>query len=217
LSKFAIIKVFGVIIYKNMRTQIIKLDPQKIEKKKLAIVINFLKQGKVVLFPTDTVYGLLADATNKEAVEKIFKIKKRPKTKPISLFVKNIKMAKKFADIDRKQEKFLKFTWPGKITAVLKKKKTKEEIYGVKKDTIAIRIPNYKPLNYLLKKINFPLAQTSANISEKPASGNLKEILKQFKNKKIQPDLIINANSLPQNKASLIIDLTVTPPKILRG
>lgn len=215
-----------------MSTRIIKINPQVKENKfssspfaiarvvkkgQLAIVIDFLKQGRVVLFPTDTVYGLLADATNQKAVEKVFKIKNRSLEKPLSLFVGNLKMAKKFAKVNQDQEKFLKMIWPGKVTTVLERKKTKEKLYGVKKDTIAIRVPNYKPLNFLLKNIDFPLVQTSANISEKPASGNLKEILEQFQNKKHQPDLIVDAGNLPQNKPSIIIDLTTLPPKILRS
>lgn len=200
-----------------MSMQFIKLNPQKLKKEKLAIVIDFLKQGKVVLFPTDTVYGFLADATNKKAVEKIFKIKDRPLEKPLSLFVENLKMAKKLTKINDQQEKFLKMAWPGKVTAVLKRKKIKEKLYGTKKNTIAIRVPNYEPLNFLLKQLDFPLVQTSANLSGRPASGNLKKILKEFKNKKYQPDLIVDAGNLPQNNPSIIIDLTSNPPKVLRS
>ncbi len=208
--------------------QIIRLNPQKINQDKLNSAIDSLIKGEVILFPTDTVYGFLANATNKKAVEKIFKIKKRPAQKPLSLFVKDIKIVKKIAKINPQQEKFLKIIWPtsptfkktetgkGKITAILERRKTKEKIYGIKEDTIAIRIPSYKPLNLLLNQVNFPLAQTSANISGKPASGKIKEIIKEFKDKKDQPDLIINAGDLPSHKPSTIIDLTTLPPKILR-
>jgi len=81
--------------------------------------IKAIKKGKVLIFPTDTVYGLICDAKNKKAVEKIFKIKNRPKNKPLPVFVKNIEMAKKLAKISGKQEKFLKKVWPGRVTAVL--------------------------------------------------------------------------------------------------
>jgi len=209
--------------------QIIKFNPQKINQDKLNSIINSLKQGKVILFPTDTVYGFLADATNEKAVEKIFKIKKRPLEKPLSLFAKDIKIVKKIAKINSQQEKFLKIIWPtssifketetgkGKVTAILERKKTKRKIYGIKEDTIAIRIPHYKPLNLLLNQIDFPLVQTSANISGKSASGKIKEIIKEFKNQKDQPDLVVDAGNLPYNKPSIIIDLTILPPKILRG
>jgi len=205
---------------------------QKNFKEVTEIVIELIKEGKVIIFPTDTVYIPVADATNKKAVRKVFQIKQRSQKTPFPIFVKDIKMAKKLARIDKTQEKFLNTVWPGKITAVLKrprtrtpaperssvrgKKKTKTRIYGVAKDTIALRIPDFKPVNFLSEKLKIPLVGTSANISGKPASGNLKKILSQFRNKKYQPDLVIDAGNLPKSKPSTVLDLTILPPKILR-
>lgn len=187
--------------------EIIKLDSQK--------VIKALRRGMVLVCPTDTVYIPAADATNEKAVRKVFLIKKRSLRKPIPIFVKNIKMAKKIAEINKEQERFLKKVWPGKVTVVLKRKKSKIKLYGVDKKTIALRIPNYKLMNILLKKFNRPLVGTSANISGKSASGNLKEVMSQFKGQKYQPDLIVDAGILP-GKPSKVLDLTVWPPKVLR-
>lgn len=193
--------------------------------KKISKIVKELKRGKVIVCPTDTVYGLIADATNKKAVERVFKIKKRPKNKALPIFVKDIKMAKDLAEINEKQEKFLKKAWPGKVTVILKLKTQKSKakstikklkVYGIEKKTIALRIPKYKLVLDLLKKINKPLTGTSANISGEPASTNIKEILKQFKRKKYQPDLVIDTGNLPKSKSSTIIDLTTFPPKILR-
>ena len=185
---------------------------------KINKIINILKKGGVVICPTDTVYGLIADATDEEVVKKIFKIKKRHKKKAIPIFVKDITTAKKLAFINKEQESFLKKIWPGKFTLVLKRKSNcglPEILFGNRK-TIALRIPDYKLVNDLLKKINRPLTGTSANISGKPASTKIEEILKQFKNQKIQPDLVINAGNLKKSKPSKIIDLTKNKPKILR-
>ena len=175
-----------------------------------------IKKGKIIVSPTDTVYGLIADASNKEAVGKVFKIKKRPRTKPLPIFVKNLKGAKKLAEIDKNQEKFLKRVWPGKTTAVLKRKKMKTKLYGLDKETVALRIPNYKLFLGLAKEFDRPLTGTSANVSGWPASGNIKEILKQFEGKKHQPDLIIDAGNLKKSKPSKVVDLTGDTPKILR-
>src|SRR3990167_204512 len=125
----------------------------------VALAAALLKKGGVVVCSTDTVYGFLADASNKKAVEKIYKIKKRPKSKPLSVFVKDIKIAKEIAIIDEKQEKRLKKYWPGKYTFILKLKveSRKLKVFGIKKNSIALRIPKYKFLNDLLKKINRPL------------------------------------------------------------
>jgi L-threonylcarbamoyladenylate synthase len=177
--------------------------------------LEFLKKGKVVVFPTDTVYGLICDAQSRKAVEKIFKIKKRPKNKPLPIFVSDIEIAKEIAIIDKKQAEFLRKFWPGKITTRLERKKTKIKLYGVDRETIAIRIPKYELLLNLVKQLNRPLAQTSVNLSGRLPCRNVKEIISQFQNQKYQPDLIIDAGKL-LGKSSKIIDLTVWPPKILR-
>jgi L-threonylcarbamoyladenylate synthase len=199
----------------------------KIKRLKITELVKIIKQGGVVVFPTDTVYGLLADGTNEKAVKKIFRIKKRPKEKPIPLFVKDIEMAKKFAYINKKQENLLKLFWPGKVTAVLKRPRTRTSsvrgkknkkliIYGVARNTIALRIPNYRLVNVLLKKLDRPLTGTSANISGKPASTKIREVLKQFKNAKEKPDLILNYGNLQFSLPSIVIDLTGKKTRILR-
>ena len=194
--------------------EIIKINSKKIEKEKLQTVIKLLKKGKIIIFPTDTVYGIIADSQNKKAIEKIFKIKKRLKVKPLPVFVKDLKSAKKIAKIDKSQEKFIKSKWPGKFTFVFKRKPAK--IYGIGKKTIGIRIPNYRILNKLLEKFKKPLIQTSANISGKGALTNIKKVLKEFKNQKNRPDLVINAGKLKKSKQSTVIDLIQKKQKILR-
>jgi len=192
--------------------EILKLNSNKKEAiKKTAL---YIKEGKVVVFPTDTVYGIICDAKNKKAVNKIFRIKKRSVKKILPLFVKDIKMAKKIAKINKAQETFLKKAWPGKVTAILKKKPVK--IYGVDKKTIALRVSNSKEIALLIKKINSPLAQTSANISTKKTGKTAKEIIETFKKRKEKPDLLID-NSALKNKESVLIDLTKNPPQILRA
>lgn len=184
-------------------------------RKVVKIASRLIQEGKVLVCPTDTVYGLICDATNKRAVKKLFDIKKREIKKPIPIFVKNIKTAKKFARIDENQEEFLKEVWPGKVTVVLKRKKG-DRLYGIPKETIGLRIPNYKLINQLLLIINRPLTGTSANISGKPSSTKIKEIIKQFRNQKYQPDLMIDAGNLPESRPSTVIDLTGRKPKVLR-
>jgi len=195
--------------------EILKINHKKLEREKLILIANLLKKGKIIVLPTDTIYGLVCDATNKKAVEKIFKIKKRPKNKSLPIFIKDINTVKKFAYVNKKQEKFLKDSWPGKTTLVLKRKGAKTKIYGVGKKTIAFRIPDLKLIKVLLKKINNPLAETSVNISGYSPAVNIREILDQFKNKKYQPDLIIDSGDLV-NKPSTVIDLTVSPLTTLR-
>jgi len=181
------------------------METIKINKKAIDRAIEFLNNGGVVIFPTDTVYGFLADASNKKAVNKIYKIKKRLKSKPLPVFVKDIKMAKELAEVDKQQEQKLKKYWPGKYTFVLKEKNSNK--------TIALRIPKYKPLNNLLKKINKPLTQTSVNISGQTSLTKISDIIDQFNKKDI---LLVDGGNLKKSKPSKIIDLTNNKIKILR-
>lgn len=183
----------------------------------LTEVISVIKKGGVVVFPSDTVYGLACDARSKEAIKKLFKIKKRALKKPIPVFVKDIKMAKNLTLINKKQEKFLKRVWPGKVTVVLKARKKFPKGVLSKDQTIGLRIPNYKVLNTLLEKLNCPLSGTSANISGKPASIKIAKVMSQLKKEKIQPNLIIDAGNLEPAKPSTVVDLTKSRLKILRA
>ncbi len=173
---------------------------------KLNKAVSILKKGGVIICSTDTVYGFLADAGNKKAVAKIYKIKKRPKSKPLPIFVANMKMARELAEIDSRAEKMLKKYWPGKYTFVLPKKKG---------GTIALRIPKHTFLQKLLKKINRPLVQTSANISGQEPLNSGEQIMTTFGKSKLV-DLIIDGGSLKNAKSSKIIDLTGNTIKTLR-
>ena len=188
----------------------------KIIKLNLKKAVRAIKEGKILVCPTDTVYGLLCDATNQRAVNRLFKIKKRSRKKPIPIFVKDIKTAKELAKINSEQEKFLREVWPGKTTVILKPKRKFPKGIGQPKKEIGLRIPNHNWLLSLAKQLNRHLAETSANISGQPPSTKIKEVLRQFKGQKYQPDLVIDAGNLKKSRPSKVIDLTVLPPKVLR-
>jgi len=180
--------------------------------------VEYLKRGQVVVCPTDTVYGLIADATNDKAVEKIFEIKERDKKKAISIFVKDVKMAKRFSLMDKDMENFLREIWPGKITVALSRKKNSglsKLIYANKK-TIGLRIPDYKLIREIIVKFKKPLTGTSANISGEPSTVKIEEVFRYFEDKKIRPDLILSAGDLPYNNPSTVIDFSKDKPKIIR-
>jgi L-threonylcarbamoyladenylate synthase len=176
-----------------------------------------IQRGGVVIAPTDTVYGLLANATDEAAVKKIYAVKKRALDKPLPIFVKNMAMAKKLATISPKNKFLLEEKWPGKLTAIFdKNKKNNIKIFGVGEKTIALRLPFNKFINSLLETLNLPLIGTSANISGKPANTKIDAVLQQFQNQNIAPDLIINAGDLPESKPSTIIGLAQSKIKIIR-
>ncbi len=196
-----------ILVIKCMLSKIIKPS-----KGGVKIATDILQTGGVVICPTDTVYGFLADVQNKKAVGRIYKIKKRPKSKPLSLFVNDLKMAKDLAEIDERQEKILRKRWPGKYTFILKRKKGKK-LYGVDKNTLAIRIPKHAFLQKLLKKFNRPLVQTSVNISNEKPLNKISDIIKTFGGADI---LIIDGGDIKKGKASKIIDLTKNKNNVVR-
>jgi len=175
----------------------------EIIKLNLLKTIKALRRGMVLVCPTDTVYGLVCSANNKKAVERIYKIKKRPKNKLLPIFVRDVKMAKKLVKINPEQEKFLKKVWPGAVTVVIERKKS------------ALRIPNHKFVLNLVKHAG-PLAETSANISGEAPTTKIAEVLKYFKGRKYQPDLVLDAGDLKKSKPSKVIDLTGPRPITLR-
>ncbi len=175
-------------------------------------IIKLLKEGKVLICPTDTVYGLICPAFNKKAVERIFEIKKRDKEKPIAVFAENMAEVKKLAYVNDNQKSFLKENWPGPVTVILKAKKKLSE-YIIKKGTIGIRIPDHKLLKFILKELKEPLAQTSANISGRSATTKIKDIFDQFETEDVA---VVNGGDLRGGKPSKVIDFSGGGIKILR-
>ncbi len=179
-------------------------------------VVDTLRKGQIVVCPTDTVYGLLADATNKRAINRAFQIKKRKKDKPIYIFVKDMEMAKHFAEINERQEKFLQKAWPGKVTAVLQGKRLFSE--GIELDgKIGLRVPDYELIHKIFGKFDKPLTGTSANISGMPSCSDSKEAIKQFQRRRYKPDLILDAGALPLSRPSTVIDITEKEHQVLRN
>ena len=207
-------KKFKKLFWKYKDFEIISYRARDVVEK----TVEFLERGQVIMCPTDTVYGLLADATNDKAVEKVFEIKRRDKKKAVPVFVKDIKMAKKMAKMDKDMEEFLQELWPGKITVALERKKNcgLSKLLPDRKKTIGLRIPNNKLIREILNKINKPLTGTSANISGRTSSTKIKEILEQFEDQEVKPDLILDAGNLPKSFPSTVIDFSGKKPKILR-
>lgn len=188
-------------------------NPEMEIVKKAADILN---RGGAVVFPTDTVYGLAVNALKEHAVERLFKIKKRPESKPVPVIVRNIAMAKKIAFVNSKTEKVLKDIWPGAVTAVLEKKGTISLVLTGGKRTVGLRIPDCKIVQLLMAELDYPITATSANFSGEPPIRQADEIIDKFGKVYPRPDLFLNAGDLPENSPSTVLDLTGSKPKILR-
>jgi len=180
-------------------------------------VIPILKAGGVIAVPTDTVYGLGADALNGEASRRVFKIKRRREKNPLPIFVGSFKKAGELARIeDEKVKDFLEKVWPGKITCVLKAREEVPEAIKAQDGTIALRIPSHDFVLKVLYAFGRPLTGTSANISGDPPLVKIQELIEEFETAEVKPDLIVDAGDLPESLPSTLVDLTSRPFKILR-
>ncbi len=176
--------------------------------------IKSLKKGNLVGLPTETVYGLAGNAYSEKAIKKIYNLKKRPKINPLIIHYHKIQDAEKDIIFNNQFYKLYKKFCPGPITFILKKN-TKSKISSkatANLRTVAIRFPNNKIVRSILKKINFPLAMPSANLSSGLSPTYAHDVFDEFK-KKI--DIIINGGKSKIGIESTVIDLT-GKPKILR-
>lgn len=181
-----------------------------------ARVAEAIEKGGVVAVPTDTVYGLVCDARNEDAIKRMFAMKGRPQEKAFSVFVKDIAMARRYAYISDAKTKFLQRVWPGAVIAVFHHKEKLPAALTGGKDTIGIRIPDHPFLSALLDRLDFPLAQTSANISVMPPAKNADEIVGYFKDAVTEPDFIVDAGEF-SGAPSTVVDCTGASPLILRS
>ena len=194
---------------KNIYTNIYTFN-----KKILKKTVKSLNQGNIIGLPTETVYGLAGNAYSKKAINKIFKLKKRPIKNPLIIHYHSIKRA--YEDVifnDNFLSLYRKFC-PGPITFVLKKKE-KSRIHNLATadlDTVAIRFPNHNLIRSILKVINFPLAMPSANISSYLSPVSAYDVFDEFKKKL---DIIINGGQSKIGIESTVVDLT-SKPRILR-
>ena len=186
----------------------------KYSKNSIRLLKQSLEDGNIIAVPTDTVYGLIANAYNEKAVNKIFKIKLRPKKLPLIIFVSSIEEAKKIGHFSKYDELLAKAFWPGDLTLIVKRKSNKI-FYGHKSSTtVGIRIPNHKALLNLLIETKKPLASTSANSHKGKTPKNIKE-LDIISNKEITYTLV--SNHKIAGSESTIVSLINDKINILRS
>jgi len=175
--------------------------------------VKILQKGGVIAFPTDTVYGLGADAFNSTAVERIYEIKNRPKHRQLPLLIAATEQLTALADPIPEIAWFLaRRFWPGGLTLVLPKTDS-VPAYLAPGPTIAVRVPDHPVCLALIQRLGNPIIGTSANISGQPAALTAEEVGQQLERK---IDFIINGGKCPGGKESTVVDVTHEPPIILR-
>lgn len=178
--------------------------------------VENLKKGFVIAVKTDTVYGLICNADNKNAVNKIYDIKKREKKKPLGIFVKDKNEINKYVkseNITKKVMSIIEKWWPGALTIIFEKKDGIYDYLTNGKETIGIRIPNDDFILKILNLIDFPLAETSCNISGEIPYKNSIEIKEKLGD---MIDVIIDGGEVEDNIASTVISVVGGRIDILR-
>ena len=173
--------------------------------------IDILKDDGVILYPTDTLYGLGANIFSDEGVRRIYEIKQRSTKKPLSVSVSNFEGLSLIGNITSRNEKIIKNYLPGPYTFLLKKKSIVPPIVTSYTSKVGVRIPD-STISQLLS-MNFPITTTSANISDDEVFTNPNDIIKQLKG---DIDLVIDVGKIKSTGPSTIIDLTKDKPTLVR-
>lgn len=188
----------------------------KLTHDSLDLVVQAIHKGGIVVFPSDTVYGLLCDATNEQAVKKLIEIKNRPWGKPISVFVDGFPMIGQLVKLD-KNIHTLESLLPGPFTVILSSRHKVVSLLESERGTLGVRLTQFPLLIELVQRVGKPVTATSANISGKSPHYTVSGYLKELSSKKKELlSLVCDHGKLPRNKPSTIVDLTKGQLHLLR-
>lgn len=198
----------------KMNTKVEILDSNNLDMNIINNIAKVIRKGGLVAFPTETVYGLGANALDSEAVKKIFIAKGRPQDNPLIIHISDFNSIEKLAvEIPKIAEKLMKKFWPGPMTIILKKAPLIPDVTSASLPTIGIRMPRSNIARAIIKASGVPIAAPSANISGSPSPTDVERCIEDL-NGKIE--YIIGGEVSEVGLESTIIDCTVTPPCILR-
>jgi L-threonylcarbamoyladenylate synthase len=194
-----------------MKTRVMAADdPQTIQRAR-----RLLRSGQVVVFPTDTVYGVGAHAFQTEAVAGLYAAKNRPTTKAIPTLVAQIEdVARVARTVPAVAWRLAERFWPGGLTLVLPGAKKVPSIVTAGGDSVAVRCPDHPVPLALINAAGVPLAATSANLSGQPSPASVRQVLAQLAGR---VPLIIDGGDCPGGVPSTVVDLSVSPPRLLRA
>lgn len=186
---------------------------EKINEDELENVIKVIEDGGVVIFPTDTVYGIAANSLDEEAIKKLFDLKERNDNKPICVLTSSVDKIKKIAYVRDEEQKIIDQYMPGALTIILDKKDNVSDVLTSNLKTVGVRIPNNEIALRILEKLEYPLATTSANISGKEAAVKKEDLITEFDGR---VDIIIDGGITNLKVSSTIVKLDNNEIKILR-
>lgn len=196
------------------KTIILKVDPTDPDLCDIKQAVEMLKSGKLIAFPTDTVYGIGANAFNAEAVRQIFVAKRRDYDKPLQVLIaRKVDLGSITDEQSEVLDRLASEYWPGPLTIVMPAGKAFPRWVTCGRDTVGVRMPANPIALKLIESFGAPIAATSANISGFPDPVNAQEVMEYLGGK---VDLIIDGGPTSGNIPSTVLDISVQPPVILR-
>ncbi len=183
------------------KTIIEKVNTKKPNVGTIRKVARIIKSGGLVVYPTETCYGLAVDATNKHAVKKVYRVKKRSKNKPIPIIVSSIQMIEKYGKVTKTTRLLAKRFMPGPLTVIIDKKKTIPKVLNP--DEIAFRISSHAVATMIVRAVGRPITATSANVSGQSPIYKSKKAIRTFEGK---VDMILDCGNLKRVKPSTYVD-----------
>lgn len=195
-------------------TQVVQLDPDCPQPEAIEQAASIIREGGLVAFPTETVYGLGADAMNQGAVERIFEAKGRPADNPLIVHVADRKMLDRITNnISDKSECLIDQFWPGPLTLVLERRPEVAPLVSAGLSTVAVRMPASKIALELIRAARTPIAAPSANASGRPSPTTAAHVLDDLAGR---IDMILDGGATNIGIESTVLDMTSDPPAILR-
>jgi L-threonylcarbamoyladenylate synthase len=199
---------------KKVKTEVLRINSKKPDDGIIERASSLIRSGEIVAFPTETVYGLGANALDPLAISKIYQIKGRPSDNPLIVHIGDLNMLSGLVStIPPREMRMIKKFWPGPITLIFKKSKSVPKITTGGLGTVAVRMPRNKIALALIKRSGLPIAAPSANLSGKPSSTNASHV-KQDLDGKVK--LILDGGRTEIGIESTVIDMTPRIPVILR-
>ncbi|MDI6689756.1 MAG: L-threonylcarbamoyladenylate synthase [Actinomycetota bacterium] len=197
-----------------MKTELIRVDAHSPDKSIIGRAAELIREGKLVAFPTETVYGLGANALDSNAVGGIFEVKGRSFSKPLAVCISNFKQLNLIVrEVTPIAKKLMEKFWPGPLTLILLKAGIIPSSVTCGAETLGIRFPDNRIALEVIECANTPIALTSANLSGHPSPRTAQEVLADLGGR---IDLILDGGPTRIGVVSTVLDLTIMPPRILR-
>ncbi len=198
----------------SIETTVLRVHPERPEPEKIKIAARVIRNGGLVAFPTETVYGLGANALDDQAVLKIFEAKKRPADNPLIVHIAGNEDIHLLTErLPEKAEALMNKFWPGPLTLLAPKSELVPNATTAGLATVAIRMPSHPVARALIAEADVPIAAPSANLAGKPSPTTAKHVLDDLSGR---IDMVIDGGAVGFGVESTVLDITVDPPTILR-